>query len=86
MNSLEVPRWRKVALVACMFLTTGTFGFIQPFVPLFLQGRVVRAYAGPKQVILVPDGTHNGEIPLKTEREIATAIQQMLRPPVPARY
>ena len=55
-------------------------------VPLFLQGRVVRAYAGPKQVILVPDGTHNGEIPLKTEREIATAIQQMLRPPVPARY
>ena len=36
MNSPEIPRWRKLALVLYMFLVTGTFGFVQPFVPLFL--------------------------------------------------
>lgn len=30
------PRWRRVALALSMFLTTGVFGFLQPFVPLYL--------------------------------------------------
>lgn len=32
-----VPRWRKIALAACMFLSTAAIGFIQPFVPLYFQ-------------------------------------------------
>jgi len=28
--------WRRFALIACMFLTTAAFGFLQPFVPLYL--------------------------------------------------
>ncbi len=30
------PQWRRVALIASMFLTTASFGFLQPFVPLYL--------------------------------------------------
>jgi PPP family 3-phenylpropionic acid transporter len=30
------PRWRRIALAVCMFLITGVFGFLQPFVPLYL--------------------------------------------------
>ena len=26
-----VPRWRKIALALCLFLITGSFGFLQPF-------------------------------------------------------
>ncbi len=36
MSHGEIPRWRKLMLVLVMFLTTGCFGFIQPFVPLWL--------------------------------------------------
>ena len=30
------PQWRRNALIVCMFLTTAAFGFLQPFVPLYL--------------------------------------------------
>ena len=30
------PQWRRTALIVCMFLTTAAFGFLQPFVPLYL--------------------------------------------------
>ncbi len=30
------PPWQRLALVASMFLTTAAFGFLQPFVPLYL--------------------------------------------------
>ncbi len=30
------PPWRRIALIVCMFLTTAAFGFLQPFVPLYL--------------------------------------------------
>jgi PPP family 3-phenylpropionic acid transporter len=33
----SIPRWRHVALALCMFLITGVFGFLQPFVPLYLE-------------------------------------------------
>jgi MFS transporter, PPP family, 3-phenylpropionic acid transporter len=33
----EIPRWRRVALALLLFLTTATFGFLQPFVPLYLE-------------------------------------------------
>lgn len=36
MNVTEIPRWRKLMLVGVMFLITGSFGFIQPFLPLWL--------------------------------------------------
>ncbi len=28
---MTVPRWRKIALGLCLFLVTGSFGFLQPF-------------------------------------------------------
>lgn len=33
---LQTPQWRRTALIVCMFLTTAAFGFLQPFVPLYL--------------------------------------------------
>jgi PPP family 3-phenylpropionic acid transporter len=33
----DVPVWRSVSLVAFLFLVTATFGFLQPFVPLYLE-------------------------------------------------
>ncbi len=36
-SSSSVPRVRRVALAVCMFLITGTVGFLQPFVPLYLE-------------------------------------------------
>ncbi|MGC4042461.1 MAG: MFS transporter [Armatimonas sp.] len=35
MDVAPIPRWRKLALVFVMFLITGSFGFIQPFQPLW---------------------------------------------------
>src|SRR2546423_15614377 len=32
-----VPLLRRLALIACMFLTTASMGFLQPFVPLYLE-------------------------------------------------
>ena len=34
--SSQTPPWRRSALIAYMFLTTAAFGFLQPFVPLYL--------------------------------------------------
>jgi len=34
---LPPTRARRFALAACMFLITATFGFLQPFVPLYLE-------------------------------------------------
>ena len=31
------PLWRRVALAVVLFLLTGAFGFLQPFVPLYMQ-------------------------------------------------
>src|SRR5947209_1042863 len=33
---MSEPLWRRVALAVCMFLTIATFGFLQPFVSLYL--------------------------------------------------
>ena len=33
----EIPLWRRLALAVCMFLITATVGFLQPFVPLYLE-------------------------------------------------
>ena len=33
----NLPLYQKIALVVALFLITGTFGFIQPFVPLYYQ-------------------------------------------------
>ena len=32
-----ISPFQKAALVVCMFLITSTFGFLQPFVPLYMQ-------------------------------------------------
>src|SRR5579884_1098613 len=41
------PRWRRFALVLCMFLITATVGFLQPFVPLYLEaGGLTRGQIG----------------------------------------
>jgi PPP family 3-phenylpropionic acid transporter len=32
-----VPRFRRLALVVCMFLITASMGFLQPFVPLYME-------------------------------------------------
>ena len=42
-TSLQTPQWRRLALVAYMFLTTAAFGFLQPFVPLYLAAAGLRA-------------------------------------------
>jgi len=34
---LNIPLGKRIALIASMFLITSTFGFLQPFVPLYLQ-------------------------------------------------
>jgi PPP family 3-phenylpropionic acid transporter len=36
-SSLEVPRRQRIALAISMFLTTAVIGFLQPFVPLYLE-------------------------------------------------
>lgn len=36
-SSLETAQWRRLALIVYMFLTTAAFGFLQPFVPLYLS-------------------------------------------------
>lgn len=36
-NLAYPPKWRRVALAVCMFLITSVFGFVQPFVPLYMQ-------------------------------------------------
>jgi MFS transporter, PPP family, 3-phenylpropionic acid transporter len=36
-TSLDIPRWQRIALAASMFLTTAVIGFLQPFVPLYLE-------------------------------------------------
>lgn len=33
----SIPRGRRVALAVCMFLVTAVMGFLQPFVPLYLE-------------------------------------------------
>ncbi|MCX7798931.1 MAG: MFS transporter [Fimbriimonadales bacterium] len=33
----DVPFWRSFSLIAFLFLVTATFGFLQPFVPLYLE-------------------------------------------------
>lgn len=35
--SSQPAQWRRLALVVYMFLTTAAFGFLQPFVPLYLS-------------------------------------------------
>jgi|SRR5579884_476385 len=42
-----IPLWRHVALAACMFLVTAVMGFLQPFVPLYLEAAgLTRAQIG----------------------------------------
>ncbi len=33
----DAPAWRRWALTACMFLSVARFGFLEPFVPLYLE-------------------------------------------------
>jgi len=33
----DLPRWRCVSLAVSMFLITASVGFLQPFVPLYLE-------------------------------------------------
>ena len=33
----DVPRFRRLALVVCMFFITASMGFLQPFVPLYME-------------------------------------------------
>jgi uncharacterized protein len=47
-------------------------------VPLGYQGRVVAAYAGPKEVILIPRAGHNDQPPPEVSAKIATAVTQMM--------
>ena len=46
-SSLPPAPLRRFALGACMFLITATFGFLQPFVPLYLEASgLTRAHIG----------------------------------------
>lgn len=47
-------------------------------VPLGYQGRVVAAYAGPKEVILVPGAGHNDRPPPEVASKIASALSRMM--------
>ena len=49
-------------------------------VPPQYQQRIVRAHAGPKEVIVVHGGTHNSGASAETEQKIAIAIQRMIHP------
>jgi uncharacterized protein len=46
-------------------------------VPPEYQRRIVDAYAGKKEVIVVPNGTHNSALPAASERKIAEAIMRL---------
>jgi len=48
-------------------------------VPLFYQGRVVRAYAGPKDVIPIPNAGHNDAPDPETMSRIRDAVARMMR-------
>jgi MFS transporter, PPP family, 3-phenylpropionic acid transporter len=42
-----VPRWQKLALCACLFLVTGSFGFLQPFTsPYYAASGLDKAQIG----------------------------------------
>src|SRR3954452_13471807 len=36
-NTGGTPPWPRFLLAACMFLTVAAFGFLEPFVPLYLE-------------------------------------------------
>jgi pimeloyl-ACP methyl ester carboxylesterase len=46
-------------------------------VPLGYQGHVIRAYAGPKEVIPIPNATHNDAPPPETMARITEAVARM---------
>ena len=47
-------------------------------VPPAYQERVMSAYAGPKEVIVVPGGTHNSGAPPEIEQKIMAAVARMM--------
>lgn len=47
-------------------------------VPLGYQGRVVAAYAGPKEVILIPRSGHNDQPPPEVSAKISAALAWMM--------
>lgn len=51
-------------------------------VPPAYQRRVFAAYAGPKEVIVLPGGTHNSGAEPEQEREIALAVERLFHTPV----
>src|SRR4028118_1769964 len=36
-SKAAIPAWRRWAIAACMFLTIAAIGFLEPFVPLYLE-------------------------------------------------
>src|SRR5262245_12511492 len=36
-SQMEIPLWQRFALAALIFLTIATIGFVQPFVPLYME-------------------------------------------------
>jgi len=47
-------------------------------VPPDYQRRIMDAYAGSKEVIIVPGGTHNSGVSSETEQEILAAVSRMM--------
>jgi hypothetical protein len=47
-------------------------------VPPAYQRRIMSAYAGPKEIIVVPGGTHNSGVSSETEQHILAAVKRMM--------
>lgn len=73
-RALDSEENARHARAPAIFVTAEDDGVV----PLGYQGRVVAAYAGPKEVILVPRSGHNDAPPPEVSMKIAAAVSKMM--------
>lgn len=73
-RSLDSEANARRASAPAVFVTSEDDGVV----PLGYQGRVVAAYAGPKEVVLMPGAGHNDQPPPEVARKISNAVTWMM--------
>jgi fermentation-respiration switch protein FrsA (DUF1100 family) len=73
-RSLDSEENARHARAPAVFVTSEDDGVV----PLGYQGRVVAAYAGPKEVILIPGAGHNDRPPPDVASKISAALSRMM--------
>lgn len=73
-RSLDSEENARRVRAPAVFVTSEDDGVV----PLGYQGRVVAAYAGPKEVVLVPGAGHNDQPPPEVSARISAALSWMM--------